>query len=53
MNSKAKVYNTGVRIGRLKLKTPIVCASGTFGFGDELKGMVDYSSIGAVVTKTI
>ncbi|MCF7873086.1 MAG: dihydroorotate dehydrogenase [Candidatus Omnitrophica bacterium] len=42
-----------INIGKLKLKNPIICASGTFGFGDELKGLVDFSSIGAVVSKTI
>lgn len=42
-----------VNIGKLKLKNPIVCASGTFGFGDELQGLVDFSSIGAVTLKTI
>ncbi|MFO8052378.1 MAG: dihydroorotate dehydrogenase [Candidatus Omnitrophota bacterium] len=42
-----------VNIGKLKLKNPIICASGTFGFGDELKGLVDFSSIGAIVAKTI
>jgi dihydroorotate dehydrogenase (NAD+) catalytic subunit len=42
-----------VNIGKLKLRNPIICASGTFGFGDELKGLADFSSIGAVVSKTI
>ncbi len=42
-----------VGIGKLKLKNPIICASGTFGFGDELKGLADFSFIGAIVAKTI
>lgn len=42
-----------VAIGNLKLNTPLVCASGTFGFGDELKGLADFDSIGAITTKTI
>lgn len=42
-----------VRIGKLELAVPIVCASGTFGFGAELNGLVDFSSVGAVTTKTI
>jgi dihydroorotate dehydrogenase (NAD+) catalytic subunit len=45
--------NLAVNIGKLKLKNPIICASGTFGFGDELKRLVDFSSVGAVVSKTI
>ena len=40
-------------IGKLKLNTPIVCASGTFGFGAELKGLVNFRYLGAVITKTI
>jgi dihydroorotate dehydrogenase (NAD+) catalytic subunit len=42
-----------VNIGKLKLKNPVICASGTFGFGDELKGLANFSSIGAIVSKTI
>ncbi|UCD15703.1 MAG: dihydroorotate dehydrogenase [Candidatus Omnitrophota bacterium] len=45
--------NLGVNIGKLQLASPIVCASGTFGFGEELTGLVDFSSIGAVTTKTV
>lgn len=40
-------------IGKLVLETPIVCASGTFGFGYELRKLVDFETIGAFVTKTI
>ncbi len=42
-----------VNVGKLKLQTPIICASGTFGFGDELKGLADFNSIGAITAKTI
>jgi len=42
-----------VKIGKLKLKTPFICASGTFGYGAEMKGLADFKSIGAYVTKTI
>lgn len=42
-----------VDIGRLKLNSPIICASGTFGFGSELSSLVDFSSIGAITAKTI
>lgn len=45
--------NLRVKIGKLILKNPIVCSSGTFGFGVEAKGLADFSSIGAVVTKTL
>jgi len=42
-----------INLGKLKLNNPIVCASGTFGFGDELKGLVNPKNIGAIITKTI
>ncbi len=42
-----------IKLNKLKLDSPIVCASGTYGFGDELKGLTDFSSIGAITTKTI
>ena len=42
-----------VKIGKLELPGPVICASGTFGFGDELRGLADFGSIGAVVAKTI
>lgn len=42
-----------VKLGKLRLASPIICASGTFGFGDELAGLADFKSIGAVVAKTI
>jgi len=45
--------NLTVRLGKLTLPTPIICASGTFGFGNELEGLTDYKTIGAVVLKTI
>jgi dihydroorotate dehydrogenase (NAD+) catalytic subunit len=45
--------NLSTKLGKLTLATPIICASGTFGFGNELKGLVDYKNIGAVIAKTI
>lgn len=45
--------NLSVKIGNFDLKIPIICASGTFGYGDELKGLVNFKSIGAITTKTI
>ena len=40
-----------VRIGALTLKTPLLSASGCFGYGVEYAGVVDLSSLGAVVVK--
>jgi len=45
--------NLAVKIGKLELKSPIISASGTFGYADELKGLVDFRPIGAAVAKTI
>jgi dihydroorotate dehydrogenase (NAD+) catalytic subunit len=42
-----------VKLGRLKLNVPIISASGTFGYGDELKNLADFKSLGAITTKTI
>lgn len=39
------------RIGSLVLKTPLMSASGCFGYGLEYKDIVDLSSLGAVVVK--
>jgi dihydroorotate dehydrogenase (NAD+) catalytic subunit len=45
--------NTTAHIGDLELATPVIGASGLFGYGDEFAGLIDYGSMGAVVTKTI
>ena len=35
----------------INLKTPVLAASGTFGYGIEFKGLVDLESLGGFVTK--
>jgi dihydroorotate dehydrogenase (NAD+) catalytic subunit len=42
-----------VRLGRLNLKSPMIGASGLWGFGDEYADVIDLSSFGAIVSKTI
>lgn len=42
-----------VNIGKLKLKNPVMVASGTFGYAEEFKGFLDLKGLGAIVTKTI
>ncbi len=42
-----------VKIGKLKLKNPVMVASGTFGYAEEFKDFVDFKKLGAIVTKTI
>ena len=40
-----------VCIGKLKLRTPVMTASGTFGYGEEYAEFVDLNRLGAVVVK--
>ena len=49
----AETTNIGmsVRIGKLKLKNPVMTASGTFGYGEEYADYVDLNKLGAVVVK--
>ncbi len=45
--------DTSVIIGDIKLRTPLLTGSGTFGFGDEFSSLIDYSAFGGIVTKSI
>lgn len=42
-----------VEIGSLKLKNPVMTASGTFGYGEEYSEFLDLNMLGAVVVKGI
>jgi dihydroorotate dehydrogenase (NAD+) catalytic subunit len=42
-----------VQLGRLGLANPIMVASGTFGYGREMAGLVDVSRLGGILPKTI
>ncbi len=42
-----------VRLGSCLLRNPVMTASGTFGYGREYAELVDYSRLGALVTKGI
>jgi len=42
-----------LNIGKLKLKNPVLVASGTFGYAEEFKDFFDLKRLGAIVTKTI
>ncbi len=42
-----------VQLGRLRLANPIMVASGTFGYGREMAGLVDVSRLGGILPKTI
>ncbi len=42
-----------IELAGIKLKNPVVTASGTFGSGKEYSNFIDLNGVGAVVTKTI
>ena len=47
------MVDTKVDLGGLKMPTPVATASGTFGYGFEYLGAVDYAKLGAVTAKGI
>jgi dihydroorotate dehydrogenase (NAD+) catalytic subunit len=42
-----------VQLGRLRLKNPILVASGTFGYAREMAGLADLTRLGGILPKTI
>jgi dihydroorotate dehydrogenase (NAD+) catalytic subunit len=42
-----------VKLGNLKLKNPVMTASGTFGYGKEYSDFIDLNKLGAIVIKGI
>ena len=49
--SSAGAVDLSVRIGALRLRNPILAASGTFGYGLEFAHLVDLNRLGGFVTK--
>ena len=47
------MVDISVNIGKLKLKNPVMVASGTFGWGREYADYLDLNKLGAIVTKSI
>ncbi|HOI30865.1 MAG TPA: dihydroorotate dehydrogenase [Melioribacteraceae bacterium] len=45
--------NLGVRIGKLNLKNPVLLASGTVGYGNEISNLTDLGQLGGIVTKSL
>jgi dihydroorotate dehydrogenase (NAD+) catalytic subunit len=45
------VTDLSVDVGRLRLKNPVLTASGTFGYGLEFRPFLDLSELGGLVTK--
>ena len=48
MENKADL---SVNIGGIKLKNPVMTASGTFGYASEFKNLIDLNRLGAVIVK--
>jgi len=42
-----------VRVGSLKFRNPILLASGTVGYGNEISDFIDLNKIGGIVTKSL
>lgn len=42
-----------VQIGSMRLKNPVMLASGTVGYGNEISNLTDLNKIGAVITKSV
>ncbi|MGI6639154.1 MAG: dihydroorotate dehydrogenase [Desulfobulbus sp.] len=51
--NRAEDPDLSVHIGALRLANPVMTASGTFGYGAEFAGLLDLSSLGAVIVKGI
>jgi dihydroorotate dehydrogenase (NAD+) catalytic subunit len=48
-----KNIDLSIRIGEGRFANPVGVASGTFGYGREYEGLVDFSDIGAIYTKAV
>ncbi len=42
-----------ITIGNITFENPVLVASGTFGYGDECKDLVDLNRLGGIVTKSL
>lgn len=45
--------NLEVTLGRLKLRNPVLVASGTFGYAREMAGIVNFADLGGIIPKTV
>jgi dihydroorotate dehydrogenase (NAD+) catalytic subunit len=53
MASSVQNPDLSVKIGTIRLKNPVIVASGTFGFGEEYEDFFDLSRLGAIIPKGI
>jgi len=52
-NASAPAPDLSVQLGPLRLKNPVLAASGTYGYGEEYAQFVDPEALGAIVVKGI
>lgn len=50
---KAKSIHLSVNVGGVRLRNPVLLASGTCGYGSELTGHVRFSALGGLVAKSV
>ena len=49
--SRRRAMSLAVDVGALRLKNPLIAASGTFGYGVEYEDVLDLSTLGGLVSK--
>ena len=49
--NRRKIPDLSVDLGFLKLRNPVIAASGTFGYGLEFKPYLDLNKLGAIIVK--
>ena len=47
------MVNLAVSLNRLRLRNPVLVASGTFGYAKEMTAYVDFEKIGGIIPKTV
>lgn len=51
--ARGNMVDLSVSLGRLRLRNPILVASGTFGYARELEHAVDFARLGGIIPKTV
>ena len=51
--SEAPNVSLAVDLGKIRLRNPVLAASGTYGYGAEYRDFIDNSTIGGFVTKSV
>ncbi|MFH1379127.1 MAG: dihydroorotate dehydrogenase, partial [bacterium] len=48
-----KPIDISTKLGALNLPNPVLVASGTFGYGNEYKKLININKLGGMISKTI